>query len=165
MNADAFRELFNYHFSTNRKIWTQCVLPLTQEQFLQETPYSVGSVRNQLVHMMDIDNIWFQDIRGETFSGYVDSAQYNDRTHLRAEWDRVEARMQSDLDVLQDQDLFRTITIEDLNGGHSTFRMWQGLIHVINHGTDHRAQLLQLLNMLGCETMPQDYADYFWKTT
>ncbi len=31
------------------------------------------------------------------------------------------------------------------------------LIHVANHGTDHRAQLLALLNQLGVETFPQDY--------
>jgi uncharacterized damage-inducible protein DinB len=31
------------------------------------------------------------------------------------------------------------------------------LIHVANHGTDHRAQLLALLNQLGVKTFPQDY--------
>ena len=36
-------------------------------------------------------------------------------------------------------------------------RLWQVLLHVVNHGTDHRAQALRLLNDLGVETKSQDY--------
>ncbi len=38
--------------------------------------------------------------------------------------------------------------------------VWQVLIHVVNHGTDHRAQILRLLNDLGFTTGPQDYIFY-----
>jgi uncharacterized damage-inducible protein DinB len=38
--------------------------------------------------------------------------------------------------------------------------LWQVLVHVVNHGTDHRAQLLRLLNDLGVETVSQDYIFY-----
>jgi uncharacterized damage-inducible protein DinB len=164
MNADAFRELFDYHFTINHKIWTQCILPLTQEQFLQEIPYSVGSVRNQIVHMMDIEDVWFRDLQGEPFNGHADADQYNDRPHLRANWDRIETEIKTYLEALHDQDLMRSIDIDNGSGGILTFQVWQGLIHVINHATDHRAQLLSLLNGLGCETMPQDFASYFFKT-
>jgi uncharacterized damage-inducible protein DinB len=39
----------------------------------------------------------------------------------------------------------------------SDLMVWQVLLHVINHGTDHRAQILRLLNDLGLETAYQDY--------
>jgi uncharacterized damage-inducible protein DinB len=35
--------------------------------------------------------------------------------------------------------------------------VWQVLLHVVNHGTDHRAQLLRLLSDLGVKTTSQDY--------
>lgn len=35
--------------------------------------------------------------------------------------------------------------------------LWQVLLHVVNHGTDHRAQLLRLLSDLGVKTTSQDY--------
>ena len=38
--------------------------------------------------------------------------------------------------------------------------LWQVLLHVVNHGTDHRAQLLRLLNDLGVQTEYQDYVFY-----
>ncbi len=40
--------------------------------------------------------------------------------------------------------------------------VWQVLLHVINHGTDHRAQILRLLNDLGVETTYQDYIFYVY---
>jgi uncharacterized damage-inducible protein DinB len=40
--------------------------------------------------------------------------------------------------------------------------VWQVLLHVVNHGTDHRAQLLRLLNDLGVKTTSQDYIFYVY---
>jgi uncharacterized damage-inducible protein DinB len=39
---------------------------------------------------------------------------------------------------------------------------WQILLHVANHGTDHRAQLLRALNDLGVKTTSQDYIFYVY---
>ncbi len=40
--------------------------------------------------------------------------------------------------------------------------VWQVLLHVANHGTDHRAQLLRMLNDLGIKTTSQDYIFYVY---
>ena len=40
--------------------------------------------------------------------------------------------------------------------------VWQVLLHVVNHGTDHRAQLLRVLNDLGVKTEYQDYIFYVY---
>jgi predicted N-acetyltransferase YhbS len=37
------------------------------------------------------------------------------------------------------------------------------LLHVVNHGTDHRAQLLRSLHDLGLETSSQDYIFYVYE--
>ena len=39
---------------------------------------------------------------------------------------------------------------------------WQIILHVVNHGTDHRAQLLRNLNDLGVKTESQDYIFYVY---
>ncbi len=41
--------------------------------------------------------------------------------------------------------------------------VWQVLLHVANHGTDHRAQVLRLLNDLGVKTTYQDYIFYVYE--
>lgn len=59
MNADAFRHFYAYHFAENRKIW-EYATQLTDEQFTQAVAYSHGSVRDQIVHLISCDEIWFR---------------------------------------------------------------------------------------------------------
>jgi uncharacterized damage-inducible protein DinB len=40
---------------------------------------------------------------------------------------------------------------------------WQILLHLVNHGTDHRATVLQQLNELGVKTFPQDLVMWLWE--
>ncbi len=40
MNAAAFRLLYAYHFSENRKLWDQGIMALTQEQFTHDVSFA-----------------------------------------------------------------------------------------------------------------------------
>ncbi|MGE5141351.1 MAG: DinB family protein, partial [Rudaea sp.] len=64
MNAIAFRHFYDYHFAENRKIWDSYVTPLSYEQFTQHVDYSHGSIRDQIVHLMGADELWFSELRG-----------------------------------------------------------------------------------------------------
>jgi uncharacterized damage-inducible protein DinB len=64
MNADAFRQFYDYHFSENRNIWDTYVTSLSDAQFTQDVSYSAGSVRNQLVHLMSVGDTWYSGLRG-----------------------------------------------------------------------------------------------------
>jgi uncharacterized damage-inducible protein DinB len=159
MNADAFRHLYDYHFAANRKIWDTHVAALTQEQFTQPTDYSVGSVRNQVVHMMNIDDRWFSGLRGIEVPGFLDPTLFTNREEIRAQWDTIEQNIRDYLAGLRDDQLFDQPFLQSDN---DTIYRWQILIHVANHGTDHRAQLLALLHSLGLKTGPQDYVFYIY---
>jgi uncharacterized damage-inducible protein DinB len=154
MNADAFRHFFDYHMTANRKIWDKCVVPLTDEQFVRPVEYSVGSVRNQVVHMLDVDDGWFSGLLGLEDTPFLDPETISERDVIRKMWDDVETKMQGYLSDLQDDMLYQQPFLE--KRGH-TIKLWQVLLHLVNHGTDHRAQLLSILHELGVETFPQDY--------
>jgi uncharacterized damage-inducible protein DinB len=159
MNADAFRHFYEYHFSENRKIWQSYILPLTLEQYTQTSGYSQGSVRNQLVHLMSVDETWFSALRGVEVPERRDPARFDDRNVLRTCWDEVERDMRNYLADLRDDMLFIHPFTE---GVDKALILWQVLLHVVNHGTDHRAQLLRLLNDMGVETKHQDYIFYVY---
>ncbi|MFT3895885.1 MAG: DinB family protein [Anaerolineales bacterium] len=63
MNAEAFRHFYDYHFDENQKLWDQ-VAALSAEQFLQPIEYSRGSVREQIVHLIDAEDVWFSELGG-----------------------------------------------------------------------------------------------------
>ncbi len=159
MNADAFRHFYNYHFAENRKIWDTCITPLSQEQFIRNGGYSYGSVRNQVVHLMNTDHAWFSGLRGIENSKDLDPADSADRHIIRAHWDKVEQAMRNYLANLRDDMLFEKPFAE---GEDKALILWQVLLHVVNHGTDHRAQLLRTLNDLGVQTTSQDYIFYVY---
>lgn len=160
MNATAFRHFYNYHFTENRKIWDRCIAPLSYEQFTQNVNYSHGSVRDQIVHLMSVDELWFSELRGVEPSEPFPPANFDDRETIRAHWDSVEQSMRDYLAALQDKLLFDK-PIEEPEEDKALI-VWQVLLHVANHGTDHRAQILRLLHDLGVKTTSQDYIFYVY---
>jgi uncharacterized damage-inducible protein DinB len=160
MNADAFRHFYNYHFAENRKIWDSHITPLSHEQFTQNVNYSYGSVRDQIVHLMNCDDGWFSELRGVEPSQPVPAADFDDRKIIRAHWDRVEQGMREYLAELRDEMLFEKPIKEP--DEDKNLIVWQVLLHVANHGTDHRAQILRYLNDLGVKTSYQDYIFYVY---
>ncbi|GAB4508297.1 MAG: DinB family protein [Anaerolineae bacterium] len=160
MNADAFRHFYDYHFNENRTMWENYIMPLTQAQFTEPVHYSQGSVRNQVVHMMSVDDAWFSDLRGVEVPEPLDPAQFDDRQIIRAYWDRVEQNMRAYLLGLTDA----MLTEKPFPPGEDeNLILWQVLLHVVNHGTDHRAQLLRILHDLGVKTVSQDYIFYVYE--
>lgn len=159
MNANSFRQFYDYHFAENRKLWNRYIAQLSEEQFTQHRTYSHGSVRDQIIHLMSVDEAWFSDLRGVEISEAMNPADLQDREGIRTYWDQVEQNMRSYLAELQDDMLFD----QPLEGEDKDLILWQVLLHVVNHGTDHRAQILRLLNDLGVETNYQDYIFYVYE--
>jgi uncharacterized damage-inducible protein DinB len=160
MNANAFRHLYAYHFSENRKIWDNYISLLSDEEFTQHADYSHGSVREQIVHLMSVDEAWFSDLRGVVIRESIDPATVDDREELRELWNGIEQNMRDYLATLRDELLFEKPFAE---GEDKDLMLWQVLLHVCNHGTDHRAQILRLLHDLGVKTGPQDYVFYAYE--
>jgi uncharacterized damage-inducible protein DinB len=159
MNADAFRHFYNYHFAENRRIWDYAA-HLSPEPFTQPVAYSHGSVRDQIVHLMNADDVWFSELRGVEPSESIPPSEFDDRKIIRARWDTIEQSMREYLANLRDEMLF-TRPIKEPDEDKDLI-VWQVLLHVANHGTDHRAQLLRVLHDLGVDTKSQDYIFYVY---
>lgn len=159
MNAGAFRHFYDYHFAENRRIWDEAVATLSDEQFTRPAGYSIGSVRDQVVHLMSVDDTWFSGLRGDQTPEFLVPADFVTREAVRAHWDGVEQKMRTYLASLRDEMLFEKPFPE---GEDQDLVVWQVLVHVVNHGTDHRAQLLRLINDLGGKTSSQDYIFYVY---
>jgi uncharacterized damage-inducible protein DinB len=158
MNANAFRHLYDYHFAENRKLWDWYIKSLSDEQFTQDVDYSHGSVRNHLIHLINVDEAWFSPLRGVDFPDGL-NPEIADRKTIRAYGEKVEQDIRDYLATLQDDMLFEKPVSE---GEDKDVYLWQMLLHVVNHGTDHRAQILRVIHDLGVRTGPQDYMFYVY---
>ncbi len=159
MTIEMFRHYFGYHFAENRALWESAIVNLTPGAFTQPGRYSRGSIQKQLLHLIEVDEVWFCGLRGVEFPPPLDPAKFTNFDTIRTYWDGVEASMRTYLDALTPYILESTpLADEDEN-----LRVWQVLFQVINHGTDHRAQILRSLHDLGHKTTSQDYIFYAYK--
>ena len=162
MNTASFRHFYSYHFAENRNLWNY-ISQLSDELFTQAVDYSHGSVCNQIVHLISVDEIWFSELQNITPSEPFALDSVTDRTFIRKYWDGVEQMMRRFLASL-DEEILLSKPIQEPDEDRDMI-VWQVLLHVVNHGTDHRAQMLRMLKDIGIKTTSQDYIFYVYDSS
>ncbi len=135
-------------------MWDSYVAQLSDEQFTQPSSYSGGSVRDQIIHLASTDQAWFSGLRGVELEAQPNPADLVTRENIRTYWDGVEKMMREYLAALRDEMLTEKPFPE---GEDKDLTLWQVLLHVANHGTDHRAQLLRALRFWNQDDIPRLY--------
>ena len=162
MDVVTLTELFNYHIWANNQVWS-CVESLTDEQFAQADSYSIGSVLKQQFHLMQTD--WSSAhfmLHGSWPSGEgLKEEDFQDRSALRARWDEVEADLRAGLAGLSEAQLGTTMDLPAGDGKTFTISFWEFCYTLVNHGTNHRAQCLDLISKLGGKTAEQGAYFYY----
>ncbi len=159
MHIETIRMLYDYNYSLHRQVW-DCIMHLTEEQFTQAIPYSIGSLHAHTVHVMSAEWIWFARLRGETPVAMLRPEDYPNRETVRARWDEIEQGIRGYLATLTDDAVQGTCAYRTTKGIAYEDPITGILLHVVNHGTDHRSQMLRVLHDLGAPTLEQDLIFY-----
>lgn len=156
MTVQGLTQLFDYMYWANCQMW-QCIMSLDEQQRLQPLDYSIGSIHSQLAHMVTVDNLWINFLwHGEV--EFLKDTMFPSITSVRAEWDALEEEMRDYLSTLTDDDLEQVYAPGFLN--LPPLKLSDILLQLINHATDHRAQILAGIHQLGGKTVEQDYINY-----
>lgn len=118
------------------------------EQLTAPNDFGWGDLRGALVHILDAEYGWFSFLFDGEDEGIIDPTDFADIAALRERWERQNKITRQCLDRLQDDELSRIHTSER---GGATYQwvLWQALLHVVNHGTQHRAECAALLTGFG----------------
>ena len=115
------------------------------------------------MHTYGAEKLWLERAQQAETTPFARREDFPDRPRLRGAWDDLERQWRSFVSQLNEQDLDQTITYVSLNGQTERVTpLWQALMQVVNHGTDHRAQTLSLIHQVGGATDAQDFIFYFW---
>jgi len=161
MKPNEILTLFEYGYWAFEKVW-ECADQLTDEQFTQDIGYSRGSIRNQIVHMMSATRRWIIRLNGGEMIPHLAFNDFPTRAAIKAKWDELRAEALTYISSLTEADLDGKITWQLPDRGMiAENARWEILLHVANHATDHRAQMLAVLNRyFGIETVEQDMIFY-----
>lgn len=159
---DALR-LFDYNLWANHKVWGY-VTALSEEQFKRPSDYSIGSVHQQIVHVIEVEALWLARVRNAVPGAFHQAHDFPTYESIRARWDAVEAAWQSYLNSLPDGEIQGTAEyVSRTDGRRYRTPIRDSLIQIINHSTDHRSQILALIHQLGGQTGPHDFIYYTWE--
>jgi len=165
LNKGYFVELFQYNGWANRRVW-DCAMKTSEEDYLKENDFSVGSIYKQLFHYLSVERWWIGFLAtGEAnFMSKDDQEIYKDRAKLRQLWDETNSRNMAYIQSLTDEELQRKVSVPWWDDAESKITVSQALTQVANHSTDHRAQTMAVLHMLGYDGIEQDFLAYLGYT-
>lgn len=163
MTPEQITTHFDYHYGMWERVWA-CVERLSPEQFMDDNGYSLGSARNHLVHCFNVDDRWMARLKLVEPPPVLDENDFADHAAVRREWQAVRERVLAYVGSLSQADLDERIAVSIAGRTAQPQRASRSeiLLHVVNHGTDHRAQLLARLNELGAPTLEQDLILHLW---
>ncbi len=156
LSLEVLRTCVQYNDATNRRLW-DAIMQISDEQFVAETDYSHGSIRNQMVHLAGVDGRWLRGLQelADARNFTPNPADYPTRASAFELWKTVSQDFLAYVDSLDEASLL--YVPKGFSGP-----IWQVLLHVVNHGTDHRAQVLRLMHDQGAATFAQDLIFHLW---
>jgi uncharacterized damage-inducible protein DinB len=148
MNKQDILVLYQYNQWANAKI-LNAAAQVTQEQFLAPASFPHGGIRGTLAHVLSAEWIWRARWEGTSPTSLWKPAQFPDFPSLRARWAEEETRLMSFVNAIRDDRLNSTFDYTNISGKPFTTVLWQAMAHVVNHGTQHRAEAAAMLTDLG----------------
>lgn len=160
MNVEHFQRLIEYMIWADRRLWDS-LNTLPDEYISNPIDYSIGSLHEQMVHQMEVQWMWLERIKGVSTGNLPTVMDYPTRHAIAERWSRIQDAWLNYAASLEDDDLLTTITYQRMRDQSLVeLRLTDILAHVVNHATDHRAQMLALIGSYGGPTFEQDYIFY-----
>jgi uncharacterized damage-inducible protein DinB len=147
-------QLGAYNVWASQKL-LEIINSLPEEKQKAELPSSFKSLYSTVLHIWDAESIWWQRMKmqervispSENFNGNMQDLA-NGLLSQSIQWkDWVDHA----------SDMALEHVFQYYNTRREMFKqpVWQMILHVFNHGTYHRGQLINMLHQLGVEKLPQ----------
>jgi uncharacterized damage-inducible protein DinB len=162
---EAVRAVYGYNrWATERVL--DAAACLTPEQWLTPGNAGRGSIRDTLVHIVSAQRFWLAwwdgSLRPEEARRLrLKPDDYPDVAAIRAMWEKVERATQDFLERLSEVQLVREYTNVQPDGRIFCLPLWQMMLHVANHGTQHRSEVAAMLTGFGHSPGDLDALVYF----
>ena len=149
MRAADITTLYRYNDWANQRV-LQTAAQLDEGRLIAPEPLSHGSLRGTLVHILSAEWIWrLRCGEGISPSRMLQEAAFPTLDGLQRRWQEEAQRLLAFVGGLSDDALDRPIHYTTTDGRPMSSILWHLLVHLVNHGTQHRSEAAVALTSFG----------------
>jgi uncharacterized damage-inducible protein DinB len=165
MTLKEIQDLYTYTEWANGVVLEAAEKQLTPEQLLRNVGISHKSIFETLLHTAAAEWIWLERWQGRAPMGPDAWGQWTIETcdslqRLRERWQSIIENRRTYLAGLSDAEIPRQLSFTRLNGDTASLPLEQQMLHVVNHSTLHRGQVVGLIRQLGITPPATDLLFY-----
>lgn len=149
------RILYEYNYWANRRILAAAAR-VSQAQASAPSRHN-GSLRHILLHTLDSEFGWRMRCQHNQSTPDLSEADFPTLDELGRRWGEEETAMRAYLAGLQDDNLTGLVRYTTDSGEKRERVLWHCLLHVVNHGTQHRSEAAALLTEYGSSPGDLDF--------
>lgn len=132
---------------------------LTPAQWDQPMGHSWGSVHGVVVHMLAAEQIWHARWQGQTPTRLAQAGDYATLADVRVAWTLMETQVRAFITQVDETRLNADFSYINTRGQQFSAPLGQVMLHVANHATHHRGELVGMLALL---EVPHPEDDLLW---
>ena len=130
---------------------------LNSEELTRDLRVSHTSLLGTLQHIYYADRVWLARLEGRTLAAFMDPEPGPGLDALKEHWPVVIKGLRDFVEYAPDGLFEKDLTFKRLNGDAQSMAHWQVLLHIVNHATLHRGQVMAMLRQLGHVPPGTDY--------
>jgi len=121
---------------------------LTEQELTRDFGTADKSVAGTLAHIFGGDRAWLARFENTPRATFLDPEERT-LAALQREWPIVQAGWTRWAAAITEESAMTPISYVDFRGNPWTQPAWQIVLHVVNHGTQHRGQISGFLRAMG----------------
>lgn len=135
-------------------------MALPAPDLMKDLKSSFPSVYDTVVHLYQSDSVWLARFEERPTGTRTDYEAPGCLYDLRSAWMDVLGRLIAFAEGVGEGGWDREISYKTLGGVPYSTPIWQMVLHVVNHGTQHRGQINTMLRQLGVTPRNLDLIAY-----
>lgn len=152
MNTDEIKLLYEYNYWANHRVLIKCA-QVSPEQYIAPASFGLGyeSLRATALHILGSERGWRLICQGAPLVDWDEFTETDFPTFqsLEERWQVEEQEMRAFIGGLTDEDLQGVVRYPADHGIVRERVLWHCLVHLVNHGTQHRSEAAALLTSYG----------------
>jgi uncharacterized damage-inducible protein DinB len=140
--------LANYNIWANNLVF-EWLSSINEEQWSQQIESSFSSIKETCIHVLSAEHIWHQRLTKVEAPVWIADDVKGSKDEVIQAWRQASDSLLTYVSAVDESQLSTLLFYKRINGESYTQPLHEILIHVFNHSTYHRGQLVTMLRQVG----------------